>query len=62
MHDLRSPVRIYEELPSSVFDHGHAQSLTENDLRFLQKRLGHLHAKLRLGIEADHEAQVFGQG
>jgi predicted MPP superfamily phosphohydrolase len=25
-------------------------------------RLGPLHAKLRLGIEADHEAQVFGQG
>jgi predicted phosphodiesterase len=28
----------------------------------LEKRLGHLHARLRLGIEADHEAQVFGQG
>ncbi len=28
----------------------------------LEKRLGRLHAKLRLGIEADHEAQVFGQG
>jgi hypothetical protein len=25
----------------------------------LEKRLGRLHAKLRLGIEADHEAQVF---
>lgn len=30
--------------------------------KFLEKRLGRLHAKLRLGIEADHEAQVFGQG
>jgi hypothetical protein len=29
---------------------------------FLEKRLGRLHAKLRLGIETDHEAQVFGQG
>jgi predicted MPP superfamily phosphohydrolase len=29
---------------------------------FLEKRLGRLHAKLRLAIEADHEAQVFGQG
>jgi predicted MPP superfamily phosphohydrolase len=29
---------------------------------FLQKRLGRLHATLRLGIESDHEAQVFGQG
>jgi hypothetical protein len=28
----------------------------------LEKRLGQLHARLRLGIEADHEAQVFGQG
>src|ERR1700738_5034871 len=28
----------------------------------LQERLGWLHANLRLGIEADHEAQVFGQG
>jgi hypothetical protein len=25
-------------------------------------RLGRLHARSRLGIEADHEAQVFGQG
>ena len=31
------------------------------DERF-EKRLGRLHARLRLGIEADHEAQVFGQG
>jgi predicted MPP superfamily phosphohydrolase len=28
----------------------------------LEKRLGRLHARLRLGIEADHAAQVFGQG
>ena len=28
----------------------------------LQQRLGRLHAQLRLGLEADHEAQVFGQG
>jgi uncharacterized protein len=28
----------------------------------LERRLGRLHAKLRLGIEADHEAQIFGQG
>jgi uncharacterized protein len=31
-------------------------------LRELEKRLGPLHAKQRLGIETDHEAQVFGQG
>jgi uncharacterized protein len=28
----------------------------------LEKRLGRLHSRLRRGIEADHEAQVFGQG
>ena len=29
---------------------------------FLDRRLGRLHARQRLGIERDHEAQVFGQG
>jgi predicted MPP superfamily phosphohydrolase len=28
----------------------------------LKRRLGRLHARQRLGIEKDHEAQVFGQG
>lgn len=28
----------------------------------LEQRLGRLHARQRLGIEADHEAQAFGQG
>ena len=28
----------------------------------LERRLGRLHAKQRLGIETDHEAQLFGQG
>jgi hypothetical protein len=28
----------------------------------LERRLGRLHANLRLGIEMDHEAQIFGQG
>ena len=28
----------------------------------LEQRLGRLHAKQRLGIETDHEAQIFGQG
>src|SRR5260221_12506851 len=31
-------------------------------LRQLEGRLGRLHARQRLGIEKDHEAQVFGQG
>ena len=28
----------------------------------LEQRLGRLHAKQRLGIETEHEAQIFGQG
>ncbi|MGE5156659.1 MAG: metallophosphoesterase [Gemmatimonas sp.] len=31
-------------------------------LAALEQRLGRLHARQRLGIEADHEAQIFGQG
>jgi predicted MPP superfamily phosphohydrolase len=36
--------------------------LSEDILSDLERRLGPLHAKQRLGIETDHEAQVFGQG
>jgi hypothetical protein len=38
--------------------------VTTNDdlIQKLEKRLGPLHARQRLGIETDHEAQVFGQG
>ena len=36
--------------------------MNEDVSKFLERRLGRLHAKLRLGIEAEHEAQVFGQG
>ena len=31
-------------------------------LATLEKRLGRLHARQRLGIEKDHEAQIFDQG
>ncbi len=31
-------------------------------MQSLERRLGRLHARQRLGIEADHEAQRFGQG
>ena len=34
----------------------------EDLLAALEQRLGRLHARQRLGIETDHEAQVFGQG
>jgi predicted MPP superfamily phosphohydrolase len=45
-------------LKANFLDH----AADENIVELLEKRLGRLHAKLRLGIEADHEAQVFGQG
>lgn len=32
------------------------------NLTKLEQRLGKLHARQRLGIETDHEAQIFGQG
>lgn len=39
------------------------KSATEQEiLAFLEGRLGRLHARQRLGIEAEHEAQAFGQG
>jgi uncharacterized protein len=34
----------------------------EDILEKLEQRLGRLHARQRLGIETDHEAQIFGQG
>ena len=36
--------------------------MDEAVLTRLEQRLGPLHAKQRLGIERDHEAQIFGQG
>jgi hypothetical protein len=35
---------------------------TKFDLAKLAERLGPLHARQRLGIELDHEAQIIGQG
>jgi uncharacterized protein len=37
-------------------------TMNEAILSKLERRLGRLHARQRLGIETDHEAQVFGQG
>lgn len=34
----------------------------EKTIALLERRLGRLHARQRLGIEAEHEAQVLGQG
>ena len=36
--------------------------MNEDLLAKLEQRLGPVHAKQRLGIETDHEAQLFGQG
>ena len=36
--------------------------MKEDISKILERRIGRTHAKLRLGIEAEHEAQVFGQG
>jgi hypothetical protein len=33
-----------------------------DELHVLEQRLGRLHVRQRLGVEKDHEAQVFGQG
>src|SRR6516162_6710032 len=41
---------------------GGGSVMSEAVLNKLERRLGRLHAKLRLGIEMDHEAQIFGQG
>src|ERR1035437_2499046 len=43
-------------------DLGGSYSMDEDILRKLEERLGPLHARQRLGIETDHEAQNFGQG
>ena len=37
-------------------------SMDQDIIVKLEQRLGRLHAKLRLGIEDDHEGRVFGQG
>jgi uncharacterized protein len=37
-------------------------SIDDNILEKLERRLGRLHARQRIGIEEDHEARVFGQG
>ena len=45
----------------------HTEALTQamanqDILTILEQRIGRRHARQRLGIEKDHEAQVFGQG
>ena len=41
----------------------HGRHLVDQDIQLkLEQRLGRTHARQRLGIETDHEAQIFGQG
>jgi uncharacterized protein len=55
--------RTAQALLSPQVETGRLDTSVIQDIeRRLEKRLGRLHARLRLGIEADHEAQVFGQG
>src|SRR5882672_1714502 len=57
--------RGYAVVPSNIEDRadfGASYSMDEDILHKLEERLGPLHARQRLGIETDHEAQVFGQG
>jgi len=42
--------------------HRDSPSIDQDIFQKLEQRLGRLHAKQRLGIEDDHESQVFGQG
>ena len=38
------------------------KDLQDDVLLELEERLGRLHARQRLGVERDHEGQIFGQG
>lgn len=44
------------------FGAGPASMPPDDIMAKLERRLGRLHARQRLGIETDHEAQIFGQG
>jgi predicted MPP superfamily phosphohydrolase len=49
-------------VPAILMPLAAAAGMNEAVLNKLERRLGRLHARLRLGIETDHEAQIFGQG
>jgi len=53
---------VSAKLPITSADLAEADFMSDELLRKLEERLGPLHARQRLGIEKDHEAQVFGQG
>ena len=49
-------------MPSAMFPVGATRWDAEDVLLRLENRLGRVHARLRLGLEREHEAQAFGQG
>src|SRR5262245_40105947 len=55
---LRSPAHFIQRHERTAS----GSVMNEAVLNKLERRLGRLHARLRLGIEMDHEAQIFGQG
>lgn len=59
------PVKSHdpERVPSSAGKSERVPVATPDDIyHVLERRLGPLHTRLRLGIEEDYEAQIFGQG
>ena len=54
---------IFSDEPSEADNVTSGRLLNPDEARLrLESRLGPLHARLRLGIESEHEAQAFGQG
>jgi uncharacterized protein len=64
---LRSSVKESLEVKPGLANSARPEALTQamanpDILTILEQRIGRRHARQRLGIEKDHEAQVFGQG
>src|SRR6476661_5814776 len=59
----RKPCRSSRVWPTLRAPEALTQAMANQDiLTILEQRLGRRHARQRLWIEKDHEAQVFGQG
>ena len=61
---LRTQARQEQSNPPTIRRFAIASSafMNEDIVEHLERRLGRLHARQRIGIEDDHEARVFGQG
>jgi uncharacterized protein len=63
MSTIEEPAPLTPTINSRKSDCGLRHPMIETVLTSLEQRLGgRLYAKQRLGIETDHEAQIFGQG